>query len=165
MVGAGLLVGEPVEGVAEQALDVDHGVGDLALGHVEDLGLGPVDRLGDVVGQLVRRLCDLTRDADQAAQQRQLFDDLGVVGGVGNQVQEYLGQALAIGVNPVRNPFIDAGNEKLSGCSCKSSAQGFHLFHQIRKVTQAFGVDAKLALLQQREVEVLIGQMANHSCR
>ena len=56
-------------------------VGDPLLGDLEDLGLGLVERLGDVVGLAVGELGDVARDVDQPAQHRRVLDDLGVVAG------------------------------------------------------------------------------------
>ena len=75
---------EPVEVVVQQVVDRRHGVGDPALGDLEHERLGLVDRLGDVVGQVVAHLGDLAGHTDQAPQQRVLLDDPGVAAGVGD---------------------------------------------------------------------------------
>ena len=58
---------------------------DAVLLDVEDERLGAVDDRGDVVGQRVAEVGDFGGDADEAAQQRELFDDLGVARGVGDR--------------------------------------------------------------------------------
>ena len=52
---------------------------------LEDHRLGSVDRVGDVVRQVVGDLGDLLGDADQPAQQRVLLDDAGVAAGAGDR--------------------------------------------------------------------------------
>ena len=54
---------EVVEVGAEEVAEGRHGVGDPALGHVEDQGLGLVDGAGDVVGQAVADLGDVAGHA------------------------------------------------------------------------------------------------------
>ena len=60
--------------VTERTGAVDHPV----LGHLEHLGLGLVEGLGDVVGLGVSDLGDLARHGDHPPQQRRVLDDLGV---------------------------------------------------------------------------------------
>ena len=74
---------ETVEVEIQQVVDGGHRVGHPALGDLEHHRLGVIDRLGDVVGQLVAQLGDLAGHADHAAQQRMVLDDLGVPAGVG----------------------------------------------------------------------------------
>ena len=76
---------EAVEGASQQLVEGSQGVGDPAFGHLEDHGLGPVDRFADVLGDAVAHLGDLAGDADEAAQQGVLLDDAGVAGGVGGR--------------------------------------------------------------------------------
>ncbi len=73
--------------VAERA---DRGEVDAFLGDLEDLGLGFVERLGDVVGLEVGDLGDLAGDADQLAQHRRVLHDLGVARGVGDRRRRVL---------------------------------------------------------------------------
>ena len=74
---------EMVEGALERVADADHRLGDPALRHLEHERLRPVEGVDDVVGHLVAHLGDVAGDADQAAEQRQLADDLGVMARVG----------------------------------------------------------------------------------
>ncbi len=73
---------QPVEVEAQQVLDLGRRVGDPALVDVVDHRLGPVERLGDVLGHAVADLGDLARHADQPAQEGVLLDDAGVARGV-----------------------------------------------------------------------------------
>src|SRR4029453_12012142 len=56
---------EPVEVEAQQVLDLGRAVGDPALVDVVDHRLGPVERLGDVLGHAVADLGDLAGHADE----------------------------------------------------------------------------------------------------
>ncbi len=60
------------------------GVDDAVFCHLEHLGLGFVERLGDIVGLHVRDLGDLAGDADEPAQHRCVLHDLGVATRVGD---------------------------------------------------------------------------------
>ncbi len=63
----------------EEILQWLSGVDDAALRDLKHHGLGPIDRLGDIVGKVVAHLRDLARDVDEPPQQRVLLDDAGVV--------------------------------------------------------------------------------------
>ncbi len=72
---------EAVHRLRQQVVELANRVGDPLLGNREHLGLGLVERLGDVVGLAVGELGDVARHIDQAAQHRRVLDDLGVVAG------------------------------------------------------------------------------------
>ena len=82
---------EAVERLVEQVVQARHGVGLAVLGDLEHEGLGAVDGLGHIVGHVVAHLGDLAGDADEAAEQRVLLDDLGVArrarGGRGGRLE------------------------------------------------------------------------------
>ena len=60
------------------------GVGDPPLDDVEHHRLGPVQCLGDVLGEGVAHLGYLPGDPDEPAQQGVLLDDPGIAGSTGN---------------------------------------------------------------------------------
>ncbi len=70
---------ELVHRLFERGIQRDERVGDASLGDLEDRGFGPVERLVDRVLGRVRHLLDAARGLDEAAQHRELGDDLGVV--------------------------------------------------------------------------------------
>ena len=76
---------EVVEAVTEQLPQRGHRVDHPALGHVEDQALGVVQHLGDVLGNAVAELGDLTGHRHQPTEQGLLLDDLGVVLGVADR--------------------------------------------------------------------------------
>ncbi|GIU90279.1 MAG: hypothetical protein KatS3mg010_1378 [Acidimicrobiia bacterium] len=78
-------VRELVHRVLEGRVQGDERVGDALLRDLEDHRLGAIDGLVDVIVALVGHLLDLSRGLDEAAQHRQLGDDLRVVGGVGRR--------------------------------------------------------------------------------
>ena len=69
---------EAAEADLEQIVDRRHRVGHSPLRDVVHHRLGSIDCLRHIVGQAVPELCDLSRDADQTAEQRVLFDDVRV---------------------------------------------------------------------------------------
>ena len=73
-----------VEGLAEQLRQRAGRVGDLVVGQLEDLVLGLVEGLGDVVGLVVGDLGDLAGHPDEAAEQRGVAHDAAVAAGVGD---------------------------------------------------------------------------------
>ena len=62
----------------QQVRQRPRGVDDAIFGDLEHLGLGLIERLGDIVGLHVRDLGDLAGDADQPAQHRRVLHDLRV---------------------------------------------------------------------------------------
>ena len=75
---------DAVQTLQEELVQGGHGVGRPPLGHVEHQLLGLVDGGLDVLGHRVGQIGDLPRHADEAAQQRVLLHDGGVVAGVGD---------------------------------------------------------------------------------
>ena len=75
-------LGDPLEALLEQRLDVGEVGGDALLGELEDDLLGPVDEVERLAGALLPEARDLRAGADEAAQRRHLGHDAGVVGGV-----------------------------------------------------------------------------------
>ena len=74
---------EPVEVGVEQVVDLAMVSVTRRWATSNTMRLGPVDDLGDVVGQVVAHLGDLAGHADEPPQQRVLLDDAGVAAGVG----------------------------------------------------------------------------------
>ena len=72
---------QSVHRFGQELVELTGRVGDPLFGDLEHLGLGLVERFGDVVGFAVRDLGDVARDVDQPAQHRRVLDDLGVVAG------------------------------------------------------------------------------------
>ena len=73
-----------VERQGQQVAEGSGGIHHAVLGHLEHLGLGLVERLGDIVGLEVGQLGDLAGHADEPAQHRRVLHDLGVAAGVGD---------------------------------------------------------------------------------
>ena len=78
----GMEVVEPIVGVVEERLERAEAGRDPALADVEQLALGPVDRLLDLGRILVADPGDLAGRGDEVAQDRLAFDDPGVLHGV-----------------------------------------------------------------------------------